>query len=271
MELVSIVMAAFNSERFISESIKSVLSQSYSHWELLVVDDASTDSTTVVVEGFASNDDRIRLIALSQNVGPAIARNRAIEAASGRYIAFLDSDDLWLPEKLKVQLAEMAKREASLSFTAYRKIGPNGEIGTGVVTVPESVTYNELLNTNVIGCLTAVYDTKVTGKIFMPEMDLRQDYGLWLRILKRSGHEDYGLWLRLLRGIPTNPSAQGAIGINRPLALYRVHSNTVSSNKFKAAMYQWMVYRRQEGLSIPRAIYHFMTYAYHGLRKYRIK
>jgi teichuronic acid biosynthesis glycosyltransferase TuaG len=271
VNLVSIVMAAFNTERFVGESITSVVRQTYANWELLVVDDASSDRTVQIVEQFAATDPRVKLVALKKNVGPAVARNEAIRRACGRYIAFLDSDDQWLPEKLQIQISEMARLGATLSFTAYRKIDAAGRIGQGIVSVPSTITYSKLLNTNVIGCLTAMYDAGVTGKIYMPELDLRQDYGLWLQILKRSGHEDYGLWLRLLRGIHTSPSAAGAIGINQPLALYRVHANTVSSNKLKAAMYQWMVYRRQEGLSIPRAIYHFMNYAYHGLRKYRIK
>jgi glycosyltransferase involved in cell wall biosynthesis len=247
--LVSVVMPARNSERYIEEAMASVFSQSHRDWELIVVDDGSTDGTGDVVQMVLAREPRLRMLRLAHPGGPAGARNAAIALAEGRYIAFLDSDDLWLPAKLERQLELMERTKAPLSFTAYRKIDSEGNPGRAVIEVPSTVTYAELLKTNVIGCLTAVYDALALGKRYMPQ----------------AGHEDYGLWLAIL-GDPVV-----AVGINEPLACYRVHDRSVSRNKLRAAGMQWAVYRGVARLSFWQSLYYFLHYVYHGLKKFRLR
>ena len=272
--LVSVVMAAFNSEHYIAAAIQSVLCQSYQQWELLVVDDASSDRTPDIVAECARKDARIRLLRQKQNAGPAYTRNVAIKEAGGRFIAFLDSDDIWLPNKLERQITVMQESGAVLSFTAYRKIDLDGNVGDATIEVPATVTYGQLLKTNVIACLTAIYDSHALGKMYMPEDMRREDYRLWLQILKLSRHhEDYALWLAILRKLLDKKKLQAmkVIGINEVLAYYRVHDTSVSRNKFQAAAMQWAVYRKVEGLSLWRSLYYFAHYAYRGYRKAKLR
>ncbi len=246
--LVSIITPLYNSEKFLPYTIESVINQTYKNWELLIVDDMSTDNSLQIAMQYAQCDSRIKVIQLKENSGPAIARNVAIEAAKGKYIAFLDSDDLWLPTKLENQLKFMNDKNISFSYTAYKKIDEDGTY-RGIIWVPERITYNKLLDTNVIGCLTAIYDAEKLGKIYMPNIAKRQDYALWLKILKKE---------------------KQAFGINVPLAVYRVRKGSVSSNKFKAAFYQWKIYREIEQISVFKSMYHFVKYVYYGFMKYKI-
>lgn len=247
-ELVSIITPLYNSQEYIEETIQSILNQNYSNWELIVVDDCSRDESLAIVGEFANKDSRIKIIKLEENSGAAIARNTGIENAKGRYIAFLDSDDLWVPEKLEKQIEFMKGKDISFSFTGYIKIDEDGT-EKGQVTIPDVVTYKELLKSNVIGCLTAIYDVEKLGKIYMPNIRKRQDHALWLKILK--GH--------------TN-----AYGLNEPLAKYRIREGSISRNKIKAASYQWKLYREVERLSIGKSLYYFINYAYHGFKKSKI-
>ena len=231
-KLVSVITAAFNSACLIEDTIRSVQAQTYKDWEMLIVDDGSEDNTSQIVEKFAKTDGRICLIKHPRNMGPAISRNTAIEAAKGRYIAFLDSDDLWLPNKLAEQMDFMGKHECALSCTAYKKIDENGEIIGSLMKVPAKTNYQKLLFSNVIGNLTALYDVEKLGKVYLPLVK-HEDYGLWLKILKM-GYEAYGL--------------------NECLALYRIRSNSVSRNKLRAASYQWRVYREIEKLTLDKIL-----------------
>lgn len=246
-KLVSVITAAFNSSFFIGDTIKSVQAQTYKEWELLIVDDHSDDSTTQIVEQFEKSDNRIRLIRHQQNAGPATSRNTGIGAAKGRYIAFLDSDDLWLPDKLKHQIDFMQKHECVLSFTGYKKIDENGNPLSAMLDVPDRIDYQKLLLTNVIGNLTAMYDVGKLEKVYLPVVP-HEDYALWLKILKK-GHEAYGL--------------------NECLALYRVRANSVSRNKLRAASYQWRVYREIEKLPLHKSIICFFRYAYWGYIRFK--
>ncbi|EOH0493162.1 glycosyltransferase family 2 protein [Providencia rettgeri] len=185
-ELVSIIMPCYNAEQYIKDSINSVLNQTYPHFELIIIDDLSTDNSINIINSFS--DNRIKLIQLTQNGGAGVARNTGIEAAQGRFIAFLDSDDLWRPNKLEAQLSHMIEGNYPLSYTQYQKFTQEGK--GKLVIPPNTVTYNELLYCNIIGCLTAVYDTKILGKQFMPLIRKRQDMGLWLKILAQ-GHTAY--------------------------------------------------------------------------------
>jgi teichuronic acid biosynthesis glycosyltransferase TuaG len=239
----SIIMASFNSANFIREAIDSVIHQTVGDWELLVSDDASTDASVSIINDYVKLDARIRLIANQSNFGPAKARNAAIKASTGRYIAFLDSDDLWKPEKLEQQIANMQTKNLAFTFSSYDRIDEAGNfINTHQVDQP--VNYNELLKSCVIGCLTAVYDTEKLGKVYMPDIRKRQDFGLWLRILKMTDQ---------------------AVPLPQSLAKYRVRNNSVSSNKLSAAKYNWSIYRDVEKLDLFRSLYYFAHYASNGL------
>ncbi|WP_417604256.1 glycosyltransferase family 2 protein [Oceanimonas baumannii] len=247
MGKVSVIMPVFNSANTLHNSVLSVLSQSYPDFELLIVDDCSDDNSYKLALSLAEQDKRIRCFRLPCNSGAAVARNKAIAMACGRFIAFLDADDLWLPDKLEKQVEFMLSNHAPISFSSYYKIdGEDNDIG--FIGVPERVRYQDLLKTCYIGCLTAMYDTHHFGKVLMPEVRKRQDYALWLTLLK---HTDY------------------AYGISQPLAKYRIHKGSVSYNKFSAARHTWRVYRECEKLPVPVAAYYFTHYALRGvLRKY---
>lgn len=244
--LVSVIMPCFNAAPFIGGAIESVLQQTFSEWELIVVDDKSTDDSVAVVECFVASDPRIKLLVLESNQGAAAARNAAINAARGRYIAFLDSDDWWRPEKLAMQIAALEGSHAVICFSSYERVYPN-EGGTNTpVAVPQWVSFQDLLKFNPIGCSTAVYDTARTGgKVLMPSIRKRQDYGLWLRLLKNNGQ---------------------ALGLQTPLAFYRVRPDSVSSNKISAAYHHWKVLRAEGGVSVVRAGYCFCFYLAHALK-----
>lgn len=247
MTTVSIITPLYNSERFISKTIVSVQSQTFRDWEMIIVDDCSVDDSYSKAMKFADNDPRIKVLKLEKNSGPAVARNAAIRISVGKYIAFLDSDDYWFSTKLTDQLSYMEKTGALLSYTAYEVVAENGGYVRSV-GVPDSVTYSELLKTCVIGCLTAVYNAEALGKIYMPLIRKRQDFGLWLRILK---------------------TGVTAYGINKPLAQYTLRNVSVSSNKTSAAKYTWKLFREVERLNFFKALYFFAHYAVRGLMRHR--
>jgi glycosyltransferase involved in cell wall biosynthesis len=245
--LVSIITPSYNSSRFISQTIESVLAQTYQDWEMIIVDDVSPDNSNDIIDEYCKKDSRITLIKLEKNSGPAVARNKAIEEAKGRYIAFLDADDLWHPEKLEKQINFMNENNLALSYASYYIISEDN-VDLGIFTTKERIDYFDLLKTNSIGCLTAMYDTKLIGKVLMPNIIKKQDYGLWLKILKQI---DY------------------AKGLLEPLAYYRLVSNSVSSNKVDGIKYIWKIFRDVEKLNIFQSFYYFCFYVYYGLRKYK--
>lgn len=242
---VSIITPVYNSSEFIAACIKSVLKQTFINWEMILVDDLSTDNSIDIIQSF--DDDRLKLIPLKVNSGPAIARNKAIELAQGKYIAFLDSDDLWLPEKLEKQLAFMKQNNFAITHTAYETIDALGNKQNKVIKAPKEITYNNLLNYNYIGCLTGMYNTDLCGKVYMPNIAKRQDYGLWLTLLKQ-GHKAYFL--------------------EDVLALYRTGRTSLSSNKWETAKYNWQLLRDNEKLSFAKASWHFLVYTFLGFKKY---
>lgn len=244
---VSIITPNYNGAAFIAETIQSVLDQDFDAWEMLIIDDNSTDDSLKIIESF--NDERIKLIRFAQNQGAAKARNEGIRRAKGRWIAFLDGDDVWMPNKLSEQLKFMQENDYAFTYSAYEKMNESSQ-KIGEIQVPGQVNYTDLLKTCSIGCLTAVYDAQQLGKIYMPEIDKRQDYGLWLKILKQI---DF------------------AYGMDKMLAKYRVRSHSISSNKFLAAKYQWRVYREIEKLSFFSALRYMISYAYHGAVKSYLK
>lgn len=233
--LVSIITPLYNSEKFIEETIKSVLSQTYNNWEMLIVDDCSTDNGVEIVEKYQVKDKRIKLIRLSKNGGGAVARNKGIEEAKGDYIAFLDSDDLWHYQKLEKQIKFMKKNNYTFTFTKYQQMNEKGEKLDRYINVPKTLTYRQTLLKNPIGCLTVIYNSKELGKIYMPLIRKRQDYALWLKILKK--------------GIIAH-------GLNENLSYYRLLENSISSNKISLIKYQWKLYRKIEKLSILESFFY---------------
>lgn len=233
--LISIITPNYNASKFVSETIESVLNQTYENWEMIIVDDCSTDDSVAIIEDFIKSDQRIKLIKLTVNSGPAIARNSAIEVSNGKYIAFLDSDDRWFPQKLEIQLEFMQHTNCVLSYSSYYSVNEKKE-KQKLLNVKEKVTYNDLLTNNYIGCLTAMYSVHHIGKVYMPNVSKRQDWGLWLKITKN--------------GVI-------AYGIQQPLAWYTRREASVSSNKFKLLAYNWRIYREHENLNMLKSIYYF--------------
>lgn len=241
--LVSVITPAFNAAGFIQEAIGSVRSQTYPNWEMVVADDCSEDETRSLVGAASEADGRVRLLELSENGGPAAARNAALDAARGRYVAFLDSDDLWLPTKLEDQVSFMREKDAAFSFTGYSKAGLGGEKLGSPVAVPRLVDYDTLLKNTIIGCLTVMLDRSKTGPVSMGSGEIQR------------GQEDYVLWFGLLR------NGGVAHGLQKELARYRIVEHSVSRDKLKAARRMWKLYREVERLSLPYSAWCFVNYA----------
>lgn len=242
---MSVIMPSYNAEKTIAHSIDSVLTQSYTNWELLITDDKSSDNTVTIINDYVAKDSRIKLFKNDQNLGAGGSRNRSIKESKGRYIAFLDSDDLWLEHKLVVQIDYMQKNNIALSYSWYQKFGDEGD--GGVVKPKLTITYQQLLYSNIIGCLTAVYDTELLGKRYMPLIRKRQDMGLWLNILK---------------------DVDMAYGVPEILAKYRVDSG-MTQNKFKILKWQWNFYREVVQLSVIKTLFYFVFYCFSGLVKHK--
>jgi glycosyltransferase involved in cell wall biosynthesis len=232
---VSVITALYNAGAFIGTTIESVLAQSFADWEMIIVDDCSTDDSASVVTGYAALDPRIVLVSLAENSGAAVARNSAIELARGRYLAFLDSDDSWHPDKLRKQLAFMQDNSYAFTHTWYERQDEAGRPLGNLVRPPAVLDYRTLLRSNFIACLTVIYDTECLGKVYMPLIRKRQDYGLWLRILKQ-GEQAHVL--------PEN------------LAVYRVRSGSISGNKLEMIRYNWILYNQVEGFGLLRSAYY---------------
>ena len=236
-ERVSIITPMFNAEPFLVECIESVLAQTYTNWEMVIVDDMSTDGSFSVAESYARRDVRIQVVRQSANIGVGQARNVGLQHASGRYIAFLDSDDMWLPDKLLQQVHFLQTQQVPLTYTAYERVDVHGG-HLRTVRVPTQITYTDMLRMNYIACLTMCYDRNLVGEIVFP----------------RVGHEDYVVWLSLIRRFGV------VFGISECLARYRVRDVSLSGNKWKSAQYQWYVYRNIECLSFIRSCYYFVWY-----------
>lgn len=244
--LVSIITPSYNSSKFIEECINSVISQTYLEWEMIIVDDCSIDNSRDLITKFAKENDRIKPIFLEENVGAAEARNIAIKKSQGKYIAFLDSDDLWKNNKLEKQLSFMNERNIAFSFTSYQSISENGMDKYSVIKVPYQIDYHSYLKNTIIGCLTVVIDRDKTGNFEMPNIRSSHDMALWLLIMKR-GFSAYGL--------------------NENLAYYRIVSTSNTSKKWKAAKEVWDVYRKVEQLNIVYSAICFVGYVYNAIKK----
>lgn len=242
-ELVSIIVPVYNVEKLIKETMDSVLAQTYPHWELLLVEDGSKDNSAGIIMDYMAEkgDERIRLIRQPSNQGAARARNRGLEEARGRYISYLDADDLWEPEKLEKQIGFMKEKGAAFSFTGYEFADENG-IGLGkIVRVPETLSYRPALSNTTIFTTTVMFDTeKISRELLeMPQIK-SEDTALWWKVL-RTGYVAYGL--------------------DENLARYRRAGRTLSSNKLEAIRRIWNLYRKAEGLNLIRSMWHFCFWA----------
>lgn len=242
-DLVSIITPSYNSALYIEETIKSVLAQTYQNWEMLIIDDCSTDNTCEIVKKFISTDNRIKLHRLTENSGAAIARNKALELSKGRFIAYLDADDLWYPKKLERQVTFMKKDNYGFSCTSYEVIAEDGTSKDKFIHMLPCVDYKRFLTNNLLQTVGIMVDTSIVERscLIMPNLRRRQDAATWLQILK-SNNDCYG--------------------IDEVLAKYRRVSNSLSSNKFKAIKGVWFLYREVENLSLPFSCYCFIRYAF---------
>lgn len=242
-KLVSIIVPVYNVEKFIVETMECVRAQSYDNWELLLVEDVSTDGTKEVIETYLheNQDDRIHLVCQPENKGAAHARNRGLKEATGRFIAYLDADDLWEPEKLEKQLAFMEERQAAFAFTGYEFADEEGKGLGKIVQVPATINYKEALKNTTIFTTTVMFDTdKIEKNMLNMPIIKSEDTALWWKVL-RNGYIAYGL--------------------NENLVKYRRAGKSLSSNKLEAVRRIWNLYRKAEGMSIFSSAYHFCFWA----------
>lgn len=245
--VVSVITPAFRAAAYLEKTISSVRAQTFSDWEMIIVDDASRDGTAEILSSQSTIEPRIRWEIAPQNRGPGPTRNRALELARGRYVAFLDADDLWDPPKLQRQLTWMRSRGDAFTFTGYRVVSREGEVRGEISAIPEHMHYADLLKNTVIGCLTVVLDRDQTGPLSFPALRTSQDTALWLSLLKRG---------------------MVAVGIPEVLASYRLVGDSNTRNKLKAAKGVWELYRGHEHLSVPRCAWYFANYAIRGAMKH---
>ena len=244
---VSVIMPAFNAEKYIEQAIKSVLDQTYSNLELIVINDCSSDKTEEIIDKFVLQDKRVKKYNNSSNLGVSKTRNFGISIAEHDLIAFLDSDDIWKSNKLQKQIEIINNNsDFNLVFTGSQFINQDGEKLDYILNVPEKISYKELLKQNVISCSSVLAQKSLFDEIKMPSDDMHEDFATWLSILKKY---DY------------------AYGINEPLLIYRISSNSKSSNKIKAAKMTYKVYK-YIGLNIFERLYYFTQYSIRSLTKY---
>lgn len=244
--LVSIIVPAYCASKHIEETIKSVVSQTYFEWEMLIIDDCSTDNTSKIVNHWCKKDIRIKLYSMSINSGPAAARNMGLKNAKGRWIAFLDSDDYWLPEKLESSLKFSKKNNAAIIFTGFRRINSDGSKVGQYISVPYTLNYRDLLGNTAIATSTVLIDKEKLSEIKMKAV-YYDDFVCFLEVLKM-GFTAYGLDDDLMR--------------------YRIVNGSISRNKFHSAIEVWNVYRNIEKLSLTLSIWSFLNYTIRALMKY---
>ncbi|MDH0658582.1 glycosyltransferase family 2 protein [Empedobacter sp. GD03865] len=245
MEIVSIITPCYNSEKYIADTYNSIKSQSYKNWEWIIVDDCSSDKSVEIIKSF--NDNRIKLIIQSKNQGAAYSRNLALNKAQGRFITFLDSDDLWLPNFLETTINYLIENNEELVYSSYKRVDENLKpLLTDFIAV-DKVDRNRILYNCPIPMLTSVYDSKRIGKIPVPDVELREDHAMWIDLLGRIKY---------------------ARAINESLAIYRIRNNSVSRNKLRIAKKQYDVYRYYLKMNIFKSSYYTFFWAMNGLKKY---
>ena len=244
---ISIIMAAYNTEKTIEQAINSVLCQTYTNFELLVVNDCSTDRTAEWVKSIAAKDSRVRLISNVKNNGVSYTRKHGLEEAKGDWIAILDSDDAWEPEKLEKQIVLQRRTNADLLFTGSAFMDSEGHPIDWCLHAPKEVTYRQLLKQNVLSNSSALVRKELYAKYYAIGDGMHEDFAIWLSILKEG---------------------KKAYGVDEPLLIYRIAKSSKSGNKVKAARMNWNTYR-YVGLNLMEAIYYECWYIFNGIRKYR--
>ena len=234
--LVSVITSVYNSGRYISKAIESVLAQTYKNWEMLITDDCSTDNTTDIIESYAARDSRIRLFRLGDNSGPGAARNNSLKNAQGQYVAFLDGDDFWMPDKLERQLELMKQTDCGMVYSSYLTCDDDNKIN-GIVKCRSKVRYWRILCDNAVGFLTMMFNRKVTGDVSLLNIRKRQDWGLNIELLKR---------------------CRIAYGVKGPLAVYRIHKSSISRSKLSLVKYNVAIYHQVMGYSLFRSVLTFV-------------
>ena len=232
-ELVSIIMPAYNCGDFIGIAFDSVISQTYQNWEVIVIDDCSTDNTVEVIKEYIKKDNRIKYHKLEKNSGAAVARNKAVDLASGKYMAFLDSDDVWFSDKLTKQIGFMEENDYRFTCTSYTKIDEQGEFLNRIIVARPKRNYDGVLKT-CPGNSTVIYNAEKLGKIKIPDIKKRNDYVMWLQVIKKEKYLH---------------------GIQEPLGSHRIRAEGISSNKKSLVRYHWEVYREIEKLSLIKSSY----------------
>lgn len=245
-KLVSIITPAYNCSNFIPKTVESVLNQTYQNWEMIIIDDGSTDNTIKLIKEYQAFEKRIHFFALNENRGAAVARNNGIKFAKGTYIAFLDSDDLWHPQKLEKQLNLMEINNSVFSHTSYSLFDENGKALHIKSKCNKWVSFNDLVKYNWIGTSTVIYNASVLGKHYMPDLRNRQDWALWIKLIKIS---------------------KRALFIDEPLTKYTVRLNSISSNKAKLIKFHWVVYRKVLKFNIFLSVFYLIHNLYYHLMK----
>lgn len=245
--LVSIIMPCYNAERYIAQSIESILAQTYQNWELLITDDCSKDNSVKIATKYSLQDDRISLLVTDEHQGIARTRNMSISRARGRFVAFLDSDDIWYPEKLEKQVNYMLENDLAFTYSSYEIIDYHGNPKNRVVKDAGVMSYKKYLRNTIICCGTVVVDREKTGHFATPIIKTSEDMSLWLSIMRR--------------GFDAYP-------VPGPLHKYRITPGSASSNKIKAASDVWRVYRKIEKLSWPKAMVNFICYSFNAVKKH---
>lgn len=236
-ELISIITPTYNCGKFIGETIETVLNQTYKNWEMIIVDDASKDNTEEVVSTY--KDPRIRYIRLTENSGAAIARTRAMQEAKGKYMAFLDSDDLWKSNKLEAQIKFMKENNYNFVCSSYEQIDEQGNKNGKIIKCKKKVDYNGVLLSCPVGNSTVMYNVQKLGKFEVPNIRKRNDDALWLKMLKKERY---------------------IYGQDEVLMEYRIRQNSISSNKLDLVKYHWYLYREIEHLSVFRSAFHIVVW-----------
>jgi len=245
-ELVSIITPSYNCEKYIGKTIETVINQTYQNWEMLIVDDASTDNTEKVVKSY--KDSRIKYIKLNENSGAAIARNKGMKDAKGKYIAFIDSDDLWKSDKLEKQIKFMKENNYNIVCTSYEHINEKGDRLNRIIKCKKKVDYKGVLLSCPVGNSTVIYNVDALGKFEVPNIRKRNDDALWLKMLKK---EKY------------------IYGLDEVLMQYRIRENSISRKKIELVKYHWYLYRKIEHLSVIRSLFHIVVWGF--IKLLRIK
>ncbi len=237
--LISVVTPVYNAALFLEESIQSVLNQTYPHWELILVDDCSTDASFEIANAYSKKDSRIKSFQLPQNQGAGVSRNFGIKEASGNFIAFLDADDLWLPEKLQIQLNFMMNNNCNICYSSYQLMTEDGSLQPKLIEALPKLTFKKLLKSNYIGNLTGIYNATALGKIYAPVIRKRQDWALWLLALKIDNK---------------------ALGMKETLAYYRIRENSISKNKTGLLKYNFAVYNKVLGYNTLKSLFMMVVF-----------